>query len=222
MRAVIFDLDGTLADTSGDLIAAANHCFVQMGEGAVLDAARDAAVALGGGRAMLTAGLLRLGRPVDPDILDQWYPVLLQAYGADICSHTVLYDGAMRAVETLQKAGYKTAICTNKPFALAHQLLGELGIRDTFHALIGADSLPTRKPDPAPLRAAVEQSGAVLERACLVGDTATDHNTARAANVPSILVSFGAGRADVHAMRPDAIIDHFDELPAVVDRLVPA
>ena len=221
MRAVIFDLDGTLADTSGDLIAAANQCFIAMGDGPVLDAARDAAVALGGGRAMLTAGLLRLGRPVDPEVLDQWYPVLLEAYGADICRHTVLYDGAMRAVETLQNAGFKTAICTNKPFALAQQLLQDLGVRDQFAALIGADSLPTRKPDPAPLRAAVQQSGGLLEKACLVGDTATDHNTARAANVPSILVSFGAGREDVHALRPDAVIDHFDELHAVVERLLP-
>ena len=88
MKTVIFDLDGTLADTSEDLIAAANHCFRAMGEGDVLDAEADAGTALRGGRAMLTAGPTRLGR-TDPDAtIDQFYPVPLEPYGDAIAAPT--------------------------------------------------------------------------------------------------------------------------------------
>ena len=125
MTAVIFDLDGTLADTSGDLLAAANHCFRDMGAGDVLGP-QDAGVALRGGRRMLTVGLERMGR-FDAALVDRYYPVLLDAYGASISVHTTLYPGAMDAVEGLKSAGHSVGICTNKPEGLARQLLSELG-----------------------------------------------------------------------------------------------
>ena len=149
MTAVIFDLDGTLADTSGDLLAAANACFRDMGAGDVLGP-DDAGVALRGGRRMLTVGLERLGR-YDDATVDRYYPVLLEAYGAAIALHTRMYPGAMDAVEALKSAGFSVGICTNKPEGLARQLLTELDVIDAFGSLVGADTLPVRKPDPAPL-----------------------------------------------------------------------
>lgn len=216
---VIFDLDGTLADTSGDLIAAANHCFRGLGLGDLLDPAKDAATALRGGRAMLNLGFSRVtgfGR----ETVEAQYPVLLAAYANDIATHTTMYPGAMAAVGRLQAAGYAVGIATNKPEALAEALLRCLGVRDAFGALIGADTLPVRKPDPAHHFAAVAGAGGDPARSLLVGDTVTDRDTARNAGVPSVLVTFGPGREDVLALDCDATIDHYDQLDAVVTRLI--
>ncbi len=219
MRTVIFDLDGTLADTSGDLIAAANHCFDRMGCDTRLDPATDAGTALLGGKAMLTLGLERAGQ-YSADLVNQWYPELLLAYGDALDVHTVMYPGAMEAVEALKTNGMVVGICTNKPAALAETLMTRLGVRDAFGSLVGADTLPTRKPDGAPYIAAVERAGGLVAHSCLIGDTITDRDTARAVGVACVLVGFGPSGEDMIALEPDAIIQHFDELPDVATRLL--
>ena len=222
MKTVVFDLDGTLADTSGDLIAAANACFRDMGEGDVLDAKTDAGTALKGGRAMLRLGMERLGRAEDEATIDRYYPMLLEAYGREIDTHTVLYPGAMQAVAALKAAGYRVAICTNKPEALAHTLLTRLGVRDAFGAMVGADTLAMRKPDPEHLFETARRAGGDPALCLLVGDTNTDRETARAAGVPCILVSFGPSGDDMAALAPEALLDHYDDLPDIVTRLIGA
>ncbi|MHA6263976.1 HAD-IA family hydrolase [Arenibacterium sp. CAU 1754] len=219
MRTVIFDLDGTLADTSGDLIAAANVCFRDMGLGDVLNPATDAGIALRGGRMMLTRGLERLDR-YDAAVVDQYYPILLEAYSRDIDRHTVIYPGAMEAVETLKTQGYGVGICTNKPERLAEELLARLGVRDAFASMVGADTLPVRKPDPEPLREAARRAGGDPDMCVLIGDSDTDRNTARAAGVPSVLVTFGPSGADMAALEPEALLHRFDDLPGVVAGLI--
>ena len=221
MRTVIFDLDGTLADTSGDLIAAGNAAFREIGLGDVLDPARDGRTAMvGGARAMLTAGFERLGKPFgEADIL-AGYPVLLAAYAANIDRHTRLYPGTVAAIERLRADGYAVGICTNKPEALADQLLTALGVRGLFGSLIGADTLAVRKPDPAPLREAVTRLGGDIGRSVLVGDSTTDRETARAARARSLLVTFGPDGRGVAELQPDALLDHYDDLAVAVAELI--
>ena len=221
MRCVIFDLDGTLADTSGDLIAAANACFRGLGHGDLLDPLRDQGTALKGGRAMLRLGFDRLGVLETQMDVDAHYPVLLQHYGDNIDAMTVLYPGAADAVERLRSGGYAVGICTNKPAALAETLMTRLGVRDLFGSLIGADTLAVRKPDPAALVAAVTGAGGDPARALLVGDTETDHLTARAAGVPSVLVTFGPGGSGVELLQPDALLSDYADLPDLAARLIP-
>ena len=220
MKTVVFDLDGTLADTSGDLIAAANACLRDMGAGDLLDARHDAGTALKGGRAMLRLGMERLGRAEDEATIDRYYPVLLKAYAQDIDTHTVLYPGAMDAVEALKIAGYRVAICTNKPEGLAHSLLTRLGIRDAFGAMLGADSLAVRKPDPEHLYETARRAGGDPAQCCLVGDTNTDRKTAAAAGVPCILVTFGPSGEDMAALNPEALLHDYAHLPALVPTLI--
>jgi phosphoglycolate phosphatase len=220
MRSVIFDLDGTLADTSGDLIAAANMCFAQMGAPDLLDPQKDAGTALKGGRAMLSLGFSRLGRLGDEATLNAYYPILLEAYRQAIDVHTVLYPRAMDAVEKLKIQGYKVGICTNKPEALAALLLRRLGILDAFGSLVGADTLVVRKPNPDPLFEAARRAGGAPDMCCLVGDTVTDRATAKAANVPSILVTFGPDGGDMAALEPEGLLNDFDALPDLVAKLI--
>ncbi len=221
MRTVVFDLDGTLADTSGDLLAAANACFREDGHGDLLGPA-DAGTAMRGGRAMLTLGYRRLGRELTEAEVTAWYARLIAAYAGDLDTHTRLYPGVVAAVEALLRTGFVTAICTNKPAALAETLMRRLGVRDLFGSLIGADSLATRKPDAAPYVAAVIRAGGVVARSMLVGDTETDRATATAAGVPVALVTFGPEGGSVARFAPEALLHHYDALPELAERLTVA
>ncbi len=222
---VIFDLDGTLADTSADLLAAANACFLSLGEPAPLGP-DDSLTAFHGGRAMLKLGYERLGRAMDAAEIERLYPMLLEHYRQGIAVHTRPYPGAVAAVERLHTLGYRVAICTNKPEDLARLLLAELGIDHLFHALVGANTLPVRKPDPAPYLLALEQAlgqgeaGRMLGRSILIGDTETDLKTARAVGVPVVLVSFGPEGQGIARLSPDALLDDYAHLPDLVARLL--
>ncbi|MDB4053411.1 HAD-IA family hydrolase [Octadecabacter sp.] len=218
MGTVIFDLDGTLADTSGDLIGAANACFRGLGLGNLLDPATDAGTALRGGRAMLRLGFSRVDGSGEADV-DGQYQTLLDAYATDIDTHTFMYEGAMDAVEALKSNGFKVGIATNKPEGLAQTLLERLGVRDAFASLVGADTLPVRKPDPEHLFEAVRRAGGDPALCCLVGDTATDRDTALAAGVASILVTFGPSGEDMAALKPEILLDRYEDLPTIVERL---
>ena len=218
MPTVVFDLDGTLADTSGDLLAAANACFRNLGLGDLLGP-DDKGTALKGGRAMLRLGFSRV-TGFDETHVDAQYQPLLEAYAQAIDAHSYLYEGAMKAVRDLKSAGYIVAICTNKPEGLAETLMTSLGVRHEFAALLGADTLPVRKPDPEHLFETVRRAGGDPTRCLLVGDTATDRDTSKNGGVPSILVTFGPSGDDMAALRPEGLINHYDELMGEVVRLI--
>ncbi|WP_435258714.1 HAD-IA family hydrolase [Thioclava sp. FR2] len=219
MKTVVFDLDGTLADTSADLLAAANACFRGLGHGDLLGAG-DSLTAFHGGRAMLKLGFSRLDQHWSEADVDTQYPILLQAYADALDVHTRLYPGAVEAVEALREDGFRVSICTNKPVGLAETLTERLGIRKLFGALIGADTLPTRKPDAAPYIAAVERCGGSVSRSMLIGDTDTDRKTGLAVGVPVVLVTFGPEGRGVERLRPEALLDHFDELPEMARQML--
>lgn len=216
MRTAIFDLDGTLADSSADLISAANACF----DAPRLDPLTDMATAFRGGRAMLRLGFARGAADWSEADVDRLYPLLLDAYACDIARHTVLYHGVDAALDALSGAGWTLGVCTNKPVALAEKLLSRLGVRDRFAALLGADSLTVRKPDPRHLLETIICAGGDPARAVLVGDTEVDREAARGAGVPCVLVTFGPEGSAVDALKPDAVLRDYAALPALLDRLV--
>jgi len=220
VRAVIFDLDGTLVDTSGDLIAAANYCFRTLGFGNVLQPSKDAAVALRGGRMMLRHGLKRVSRYDELEVT-RLYPILLDAYEQSIDTYSTFFPGALDAVKRLHRNGFAVGICTNKPERLAELLMTRLGARDLFDSLIGADTLSVCKPDPAPFFEAIRRANGDTDRACLVGDSRTDLDTARAAGASSILVNFGPSAVETVTLKPDAFLSDFADLPEIAAGLIP-
>jgi phosphoglycolate phosphatase len=220
MRCAIFDLDGTLVDTSVDLVAAANAALLERGLPAQLDPVADAGTAFRGGRAMLRLGLARAGHPWSEAEIGAAYPPFLAHYEARIDATSHFYPEARETVEALRKAGWRTGICTNKPARLAELLMERLGAHGLFDSLVGADSLPVRKPDPAPLIEAVARAGGRLSHAALIGDTSTDRETARAAGVASIMITFGPDGRGVEELRPAGLLDRFEELPALLDHLL--
>ena len=224
MRTVIFDLDGTLADTSGDLLAAANACFQALGHGPVLDPQADRKTAFAGGRAMLTLGFQRLAQVLDgvdvPALVEQEFPRFITFYTDAIDRHSRMYPGAVAAIEALIADGYRVGICTNKPEEQSEKLLRALGVRELFASLVCADTLATRKPDAAPFLEAVARTGGDPGRAMLVGDTITDRDCARAAGVPCLLVTFGPDPEAVVAMQPEGLLAGFGDLAREVRALI--
>lgn len=215
MGAIIFDLDGTLIDTSADLIDAANAVFKELLGTTPLSHPKDKMIAFHGGRAMLREGCARLGQKDGAEFADAHYQMLIESYAENIACHSRFFEGAIAALGTLRAQGHRLGLCTNKPHHLAVKLLDELEAAHWFDAIIGADYFPYRKPDPRHYFGVLEMmecDGPSL----LVGDTITDLKTAQAAKVPCVLCDFGALEPDYETYDPKAIIKHFDDLPATV------
>jgi phosphoglycolate phosphatase len=119
----------------------------------------------------------------------------------------------------LSEAGWRLGVCTNKPQAPSDQILGDLGLAGFFEAVGGGDRFPARKPDGSHLHATLDLMGAGAEQAVLVGDSRIDLLAARDAQMPVVLVTYGYGQEDLRSLGPDALIDRFDELPAVLESL---
>jgi phosphoglycolate phosphatase len=219
MRTVIFDLDGTLADTAPDLIGAANATAARRGW-AALDPVADRGTAGHGGRAMLRLAATRAGAPAHDAAIEAAVPDFLRLYEARIADESRLFPGAVDCLDALSAGGWALGVCTNKPQGLARLLLEALGVAGRFGALVGADTLPVRKPDPAPLRHAAALLGARSGGVVMVGDTATDRLTARAAAVPCILCRFGYALEPLADLAAEAEIDSLDQTPAAAARLV--
>ena len=207
---VAFDLDGTLADTAPDLAAALNHTLGALGRPGV-DPESVRHLVGHGARALLRKAL------GDEALVEQGLPLYLEHYAAHICVGTRRYPSLEPALDQLAGRGAKLAICTNKPERLTHLLIDALGWSGRFAAIVGADTLPVRKPDPLPLREAIARAGG--GRAAFVGDSITDAETARAAGVPFVAVSFGFSDRPVEALGADAVIDDYGELVGTLERL---
>ncbi|MGO9423223.1 HAD-IA family hydrolase [Roseiarcus sp.] len=218
---IVYDLDGTLADTAGDLMGALN--FVLKREGLAPLPVENARSMLGAGaRALIQRGFAASGRELSPEKLEVLFGDFLAHYNAHIADLTQLYPGVLAALDAFAAAGWVQAICTNKIEASAKMLMGRLGVADRFAFICGQDTFGVGKPDPKPLIGTVEAAGGSLQRAIVVGDSATDIKTARAAGLPVICVDFGYTDVPVTELGPDRVISHFNELEAACAELMDA
>lgn len=218
---VVFDLDGTLAETAGDLIATLNVILARDDIAPIaLDQAR---VLLGAGaRALIRRGYASAGRSIDPPALERLFHDFIAHYEAHICDHSHLFPGVPAALDRLRDAGYALAVCTNKIESPAVKLLRALGVEARFAAICGQDTFAMSKPDPRALLLTVEKAGGTPDRSVMVGDSITDIATAKAAAIPVVAVDFGYTDKPVTELGPDRVISHYDQLVEAVRALVPA
>lgn len=220
MPALLFDLDGTLANTNADLHAAMNHVLVKYGYDEVPSDAVHHMIG-GGARMILQRGLAENGVTFDDEKLDIATEELVLWYDQNIDTYTHVYDNLMPILDNARAANYKMAVVTNKRESLSAKLLFRLGIHGYFEALVGGDTLPKRKPDPDTIEEALKRLGEKPEDAIMVGDSEADTFGAMAANVASICVSFGYRRVSLDELKASAIIDDFSEFAAAAKRLKP-
>jgi phosphoglycolate phosphatase len=213
MRTIVFDLDGTLVDTAPDLVSTLN--FVLADEGVPPVAYDDARRMIGGGsRRMIERALIAVGRNVPAAELNRMFGAFIAHYGAHIADRSRPFPYLEAVLERLAAEGYRLAVCTNKLEWLAVKLLDALKLSRYFAAISGQDTL--QKPDPKILRLTIRRAGGDVARAIMVGDSMTDVQTARAANVPAIAVAFGYSDVPVASLQADRLIGSFAELPAAI------
>lgn len=207
-RLLVFDLDGTLVDSTRDLASAVNAMLAELAPGTPSLPVPVVRSMIGNGAANLVgASLRRAGLPHAPD---QALPVFLDHYGRCLLDTTRLYPGVAEDLATLD--GFDLAVLSNKPGPLCRRILEGLGVAARFARIWGTGDFAGRKPDPGPLRALLRELGAVPQRTALVGDSAVDVQTARAAGVAVYGVAWGLDPESLRAAPPDAMIGRISDL----------
>lgn len=208
---LVFDLDGTIADTAGDLVNALNVVLAAENLPTV-DLPTGRPFVGGGAKALIRRGLKAYGVTVAEEKLDEMVELFLAHYEAHIADETVLFDGFVAALDRFESAGFSFAVCTNKVEHPAVLLLNALGVADRFKAICGKDTFAVSKPDGRALIETIARAGGDPRRAVMVGDSKTDIDTARSAEVPVVGVTFGYTVEPIAIFGPDRVIAHYDEL----------
>ncbi len=211
----MFDLDGTLVDTAPDLIGSLNVLFAR--EGLVPITLNEGRGLIGAGvRPLIERALATHGRALAAGELDALYADYVTVYAEHIADSSRPYPGVEAALDLLAARGSRFAVCTNKLAWLSVRLLDRLGLSPRFVTICGQDTFGVQKPDPEVLRRTIRAADGDLADAVMVGDSATDIRTARAAGVPVVAVDFGYTEVPVTELGPDRVISHFDDLPQAV------
>jgi phosphoglycolate phosphatase len=217
LRAVLFDLDGTLLDTAADIASALNHSLAAYGS-FTTEQVREM---IGRGvPTLIERALQRL--KVEPAVAERaaiqrrFWEHYQQLHEGDQFL-TRPYPGAADALGTLFARGLKIAVVTNKQRAAAVAVLERLGLKQWIHVVVGGDSCAERKPHPQPLLLALTMLGVPVTQALMVGDSQVDVQTARGAGVPVICVPYGYNEgADPRQLPCDAFVETLDALPGLL------
>lgn len=212
-RIAIFDLDGTLVDSAADIHASLDRLMAAQGL-AGFSRAEVIGMIGDGVRALVTKALTARDRPFDESALDAF----VADYTAQATVLTRPFEGIPAALDALAAAGWRMAVCTNKPEEAARLLLADLGLADRFAALGGGDSFPVRKPDPGHLLATLAAAGGAKDRAVMIGDHRNDVQAAAGAGVPCIFAGWGYGPAHMAEGAPIAATPH--DLPRMIAALL--
>ena len=215
MRAVVFDLDGTLIDSAPDIHAAVNRMLAEVGAELAQLAAETGVDLL---YEAAVAGAIPLVRALRESLTGERIHRVMGIVNGTT-NFTRLYPNVRETLQALAAAGWAIGLCTNKPVGPSHEILAAFGIDGLFRAVVGGDSLAEKKPDPAPLLHAAAALGRA--RTAYVGDSEVDAETAHRAALPFALFTHGYRKTPVADLHHDALFDDFAALPAILEALLP-
>ena len=216
-RAVLIDLDGTLVDSVPGLSEAARRTLVELGLQPLPQALVETFVGKGIGRLVerLVAGS-RDGVP-DPALLARAMPVYERHYLDTVSWECQLYPGVLEGLDAMRARGLPLACVTNKAGRYAQVLIERMGLASYFPVLVAGDTLPVKKPDPAPLLHGAAQLGVPPAELLMIGDSSNDALAARRAGCPVVCVSYGYNEGvDIRTVDADAIVDSLVEAERLI------
>lgn len=212
LRLVVFDLDGTLVDSSRDLATGINAALARVAPGtSPLPESVVRAFIGSGARNLVARSVAAAGIPRTPD---EVLPVFLEEYGRVLLETTRPYPGVEETLDALRDRAL--AVLTNKPGDMSRALLEGLGMAHRFFRVVGGDDGAARKPDPAALRELMREAVALPEETVHVGDSAIDVQTGRAAGALTVGVTYGFDRESFRTDPPDVLLQRMEDLPRLI------
>jgi phosphoglycolate phosphatase len=209
-RLIVYDLDGTLADTREDITRSANHMRAEMDLGPLTRDEICRHVGLG-----LHQLVEKCLETTDAALVERGMRIYRAYYSQHLLDHTVLYPSVMEVLEYCRT--YSQAVITNKPNPYSREILERLRVADFFAEIVGGESSYGKKPEPASLLAIMRREGIRPEETLMVGDSPIDVETGRRAGVATVGVAQGfSGREELAVAAPDTLVGNFDELLELV------
>ena len=217
-KMVLIDVDGTLVDSVPDLAWCVDEMMKQLDMPERGEAAVRNWVGNGVPRLVERALVNDLDGKPDQALFDKAYPIFLDLYAENTSKRSVLYPGVREGLDYLKSTDARIGCVTNKASQFTLPLLKDLGLYDEFEIVIAGDTLPKKKPDPAPLLYAAEKLGVAPAESLMIGDSQSDVKASRAAGFGIVCMSYGYNHGeDIRSYHPDAVIDSMAELPALFE-----
>ncbi|MDX1824394.1 MAG: phosphoglycolate phosphatase [Thiohalomonadales bacterium] len=217
---ILIDVDGTLVDSVPDLTYCVDEMMKRLGMPTHGEAKVRNWVGNGVERLVRRALIGQLDGEPDEALYEKAYPIFLELYRDNTSKRSCLYPGIKEGLDYLKSEGYKMGCVTNKAAQFTEPLLKDLGVYDYFSIVISGDTLPQKKPDPAPLLHAAKFFNVSPEQAMMIGDSISDVKAARAAGFRIVCMTYGYNHGvDIRDANPDAVMDSMAELPDLLGKL---
>jgi phosphoglycolate phosphatase len=213
---LVFDLDGTLVDSVPDLRAAVNEMLRERGR-PPLSPSEVKRMVGDGAPALVARALAASG--ADAAGGGEALARFLEIYEANAVRLTRPYPDVRETLTALRRRGYRAAVCTNKPQRATMAVIEGLGFLALFDGIAGGDRFSVKKPDPGHLLSLISELGASVTATAMIGDNENDAAVAHATGVPLVLMRYGYARVAPELLAADALLDHFADLPAALERI---
>ena len=219
---ILFDLDGTLVDTAPDLMLAHNHVMKKFGYPTKSTEDIRNLVGKGAGaligRSIWEQAKKEFGKVLDAKIKDEMVKEFVNFYGKNIINESTLINGVKEFLKWCKERNISMAVCTNKQEHLSNDLLKKIGIYDFFEYVAGSDTFDYCKPDPRHLTSVVEILDGDLKKTIMIGDSETDANAAKAAEIPVILLENGYTEKNTTEIFHNHLIKDFIGIEKIISK----